>query len=260
MKKKFGLVGCDISYSKSVEVHLKIAKSFGRDLSYDLISIPPNLLDQTIDKLIADGFSGFNVTKPYKQRVATKLGMSEPINTVKILGENLVGTNTDAPGFLSSLRVNNIDVHQYDQLYVMGAGDSAYLVAQALLKANSKFRLKVLCRDYNSEVHVEQFSKLTSEVKILPFTLESFLDTDLLSSRTMVIQATSAPHGGYSLGDLSESFKGYQGLFYDLCYRPASQIYYDHVNDSHLFFDGSLMLEEQARLAQDFWFESKEGE
>ncbi len=78
---------------------------------YDLLDISPADLEREIDRIKADGYTGFNVTIPHKDAIYQMAGghtkeaaQAQASNTVKILeGEFLLAHNTDIGGFEEAL-------------------------------------------------------------------------------------------------------------------------------------------------------------
>ncbi len=62
---KFGLLGHQIAYSISPVIHNLINPN---SMNYEIIDIAPNDIENSLRKLV-EGYSGFNVTIPYKQSI-----------------------------------------------------------------------------------------------------------------------------------------------------------------------------------------------
>ena len=109
-----GLVGSPISQSAAPAMHEAAAQALGLRCFYHLIDIPGldrAGLQATMDGVRRLGFSGVNVTFPYKEAVVPLLDRLSPaaagmgaVNTVVVEGGALVGYNTDSTGFASAFR------------------------------------------------------------------------------------------------------------------------------------------------------------
>lgn len=109
-----GLVGSPISQSAAPAMHEAAAQALGLRCFYHLIDIPSldrAGLQATLDGVRRLGFSGVNVTFPYKEAAVPLLDRLSPaaagmgaVNTVVVEGAELVGHNTDATGFASAFR------------------------------------------------------------------------------------------------------------------------------------------------------------
>lgn len=100
MQRKFGLIGKNISYSKSKYLFELLYDK--NDYEYEIYDI------DKIDKDFLLQLDGFNVTTPYKIEIIKYLDEINPIaneigsvNCVKNVNNNLVGYNTDYVGFAS---------------------------------------------------------------------------------------------------------------------------------------------------------------
>src|SRR3954447_26054266 len=107
-----GLIGSPIMSSAAPAMHEAAAQAPGLRAHYHLIDVPG--ADQAKLKAMLDGvrllgFSGVNVTFPYKELVIPLLDALAPgaaaigtANTVVVRDGTLTGHNTDATGFASA--------------------------------------------------------------------------------------------------------------------------------------------------------------
>ncbi|MFE1598400.1 shikimate dehydrogenase [Methylobacterium sp. ID0610] len=136
-----GLIGSPIRHSASPAMHEAAARALGLEAHYQLIDVPGasaaqlrNLLESV--RLI--GFSGVNVTFPYKEAVVPLLdALSEgaravgAVNTIVVEDGRLVGHNTDASGFARAL-TQRFGAVPPGPVAVIGAGGVGKAVAVAL--------------------------------------------------------------------------------------------------------------------------------
>ena len=110
---KLGLIGDNIMRSQSPRLHRTAGRLAGLEVTYDrLIPKDMNLtFDEVFDRARQAGFRGINVTYPYKERVAAKVGVSDPlvraigaVNTVVFGTDGAEGFNTDYTGFMNAYR------------------------------------------------------------------------------------------------------------------------------------------------------------
>lgn len=112
-KVRLGLIGDNISRSKSPRLHRKAGQQCGLDVTYDRL-IPKDLglaFDAVFDQAQATGYRGINITYPYKEIAAGRVTIPDPlvkaigaVNTVVFEPEGPVGYNTDYSGFMSAYR------------------------------------------------------------------------------------------------------------------------------------------------------------
>lgn len=143
-----GLIGRAILASLSPWLHEHEAQAQGFELSYELFDFTARELDDSelgplLRRLAGEGFSGVNVTYPFKQAViplldelddgATAVGA---VNTVAMREGRLIGSNTDMSGFRESL-VTGLPGRKQDRVLQLGAGGAGAAVANALLSAGA---------------------------------------------------------------------------------------------------------------------------
>lgn len=109
------------------------------DAHYMPLSISPDRIRPALRGLKSAGFSGFNVTVPYKQtvlpfldRVFPEARLAGAVNTIVLRESKWLGHNTDGFGFQMLLRQARIAVKNARVLLV-GAGGAARAVVYALL-------------------------------------------------------------------------------------------------------------------------------
>lgn len=138
---KYGLIGEKLTHSFSGEIHAQLA---GYD--YQLCEIKREDLGAFF---AARGFSGINVTIPYKTDVIEYLDFIDDaasnigaVNTVVNRGGKLLGYNTDAFGLLSLIKKSGVDVAGKKVLILGGGGTSkTALYAADTLGAGSVLRV-----------------------------------------------------------------------------------------------------------------------
>ncbi|WMT91493.1 shikimate dehydrogenase [Pelagibacterium sp. H642] len=140
-----GLLGRGIGASLSPIMHRREGERLGLDYHYHLIDFDAlglgnDDLPEVIGILEQVGFTGLNVTHPFKQAVIAHLAsLSEDaaaigaVNTVLFRPEGRIGHNTDCWGFAESFRIGMPQVPRGRVLQV-GAGGAGAAVAHALLE------------------------------------------------------------------------------------------------------------------------------
>ena len=135
-KKRFGLIGKKLDYSRSPEIHSQIARIMDVDMAYELLEVPD---ESMLKNILSGAFDGYNVTTPYKEAVIPLLDEIDPVakrigavNTIAREGLKLVGYNTDYHGFLMTLSQFKMDVTVTSSAVVLGSGGAAKMVVTAL--------------------------------------------------------------------------------------------------------------------------------
>ncbi|MGB3247360.1 MAG: shikimate dehydrogenase [Sulfitobacter sp.] len=143
---KLGLIGDNITRSKSPRLHRTAGQLAGLEVTYDRL-IPKDLeltFDETFEQARNAGFRGINVTYPYKEQVTRKVIVSDPlvkaigaVNTVVFDPSGPQGFNTDYSGFMSAYRAI-MGQTLPGTVCLIGTGGVGKAVAFGLLGLNAK--------------------------------------------------------------------------------------------------------------------------
>ena len=134
----FGLIGQQISYSKSPAIHTFMAPYLNVPFKYDILDVKKEDLASLIQALKKGQYHGFNVTIPYKEEVlkyvdcltehAHRIGA---VNTLYEKDGKICGDNTDYEGFKGLLKLNHISIKK-KRVYILGTGGAAKAVYAVL--------------------------------------------------------------------------------------------------------------------------------
>lgn len=137
---RLGLIGDNITRSRSPDLHRIAGALCGLDVSYDLF-IPRDMgadFDAVFEACRSGGVRGVNVTYPYKERVAGKVEVADPlvrsigsVNTVVFEDGRAFGHNTDYSGFVAAFRERFGDAAP-GRVAMVGAGGVGKAVAWGL--------------------------------------------------------------------------------------------------------------------------------
>ena len=137
--KRACVIGWPISHTLSPVIHGYWLKSYGVEGEYGKAAVEPKDFEAFIRGLAANGFCGANVTVPHKieaHRLCERRdGAADAIgavNTLWIDGGKLVGSNTDAYGFLANLDCEAPGWDDAGPAVVIGAGGAARAILWAL--------------------------------------------------------------------------------------------------------------------------------
>jgi shikimate dehydrogenase len=134
------VIGDPIAQSKSPAIHGFWLKQLGIDADYRAKHVlPPALGDYLTARRSDPDWRGCNVTMPHKQAVIPHLDRLDPlaahigaVNTIVPESGELVGYNTDAPGFLEPLEAFLARKHLFRMARVLGTGGAARAIIAAL--------------------------------------------------------------------------------------------------------------------------------
>ena len=134
------VIGDPIAQSKSPAIHNHWLGKLGLDAEYRACHVAAEGLEDYLRRRRADAdWRGCNVTMPHKQAVMPDLDRLDPlaerigaVNTIVREGNELVGCNTDAAGFLEPLRPLLEREHLFRMARVLGTGGAARAIVTAL--------------------------------------------------------------------------------------------------------------------------------
>ncbi len=132
-----GLIGYPLGHSLSPFIHTEFFRHFYLSGSYNLYPASPETLANRITDSVNKGFSGLNVTFPYKKEIikyCTKLDSiaqyAGAVNTLVIRGDSIEGFNTDIAGIKALIQ--NLPT----PYFVLGRGGAAASIVAAFGKEN----------------------------------------------------------------------------------------------------------------------------
>jgi shikimate dehydrogenase len=137
------LFGNPLRRPHSAVMHNAAFAAAGVDAHYELREVDEHGLVAQVDEARRDGWMGFQITAPHKQRVMSLLDEVEPdarrigaVNSVAADGDGrLVGFNTDVLGFLAGLRSCHPGDLAGRTVVVAGSGGVGHAATYGLAKA-----------------------------------------------------------------------------------------------------------------------------
>ncbi|MBY6153701.1 shikimate dehydrogenase [Vannielia litorea] len=149
-----GLIGDNIAASSSPRLHRLAGAQNGMEVQYDSL-IPPAIgedFDTIFARCAREGYRGVNVTYPYKEYVARKVEVSDPlvaamgaVNTVLFEPGGPTGWNTDYTGFMAAYRAARGEVGP-GKVCLVGTGGVGRALAFALVALEAA-ELRLVDRD-----------------------------------------------------------------------------------------------------------------
>lgn len=137
---RLGLIGGNITESRSPALQIVCGLSVGLNVSYDLL-IPEEQglsLEEVLKRCKNAGFDGVNITYPYKEDVLKYVDVGEPIitelgasNTVRFAAAGATAWNTDYSGFMAAYRAKWGEVKP-GRVLMIGTGGVGRAIAFAL--------------------------------------------------------------------------------------------------------------------------------
>jgi len=259
---KTGVIGHPISHSKSPLIHNYWIEMYQLNGQYGAIDIAPEYLKDGVQKLIDDGYAGFNVTVPHKQAImelchevddlASQVGA---VNTVNIRNGLLYATNTDVFGFTENLKnaARNFGFSWSPDLgpaVVLGAGGAAKAVVHGLLRENVP---EIIITNRTKEKALEFVALDPSIIKVIDWDNRS----DVLNTANLLVNTTSVGMNG--AGDLEMDFSraNEDMLVHDIVYAPLYTDLLKAAREHDLrILTGIGMLLYQAQPAFEDWYDT----
>ncbi len=248
MSKLFTIFGNPISHSISPLIHNFTIKSLGIDACYTRTLLKYG--DNFKNTFLKSKFDGANITVPFKEDAFRQCDKIEDIaneikavNTVIKRDDKLIGYNTDAPGFLESIK----EFKDINSALILGAGGTAKAIANILKEKSIK--VTILNR---SKPRLEYFMQHNFEAySWSDFKVDNF---DIIINTTSAgLNNDALPLEKRLLIHLVNHCKYCVDVIYNIP-TPFLQIA-KSLNKPHK--DGSDMLLYQAVLAFEIFFDNK---
>ena len=256
-----GVIGWPIAHSVSPPMHNAAFRALGLDWCYVPFPVHPDRLPEALAGARALGLRGINATVPHKQALVSLVDELTPaaramaaVNTVVFEDDHTLGHNTDAAGFLRSLREAGLSPEGCTAL-VLGAGGASRAVVYALAEVGA--RVTVLNRTPSrAEALARDMAGLNSRARLEAGPLErgviarASLEVDLVVNTTSLgmwpeVEATPWP----------EDLRFPRGaLLHDLVYNPRrTRLMVQAAQSGAVAVDGLAMLVHQGAEAFQLW-------
>ena len=257
MAKQLGVIGYPLSHTLSPVFQQAAFDYHAIPATYSAWPTAPECLAETVERLRGAEYLGFNITIPHKRRMLDLVnevdGMARNIgavNTVVNRGGSLTGYNTDAYGFVESLKAKADFEPRGKTVLLLGAGGAARAAAYALAGEGVE-RLTIANRTVSrAESLAEDVGQLLRRVDATPLDGVSG-DADLIVNSTSVGMASSDGAGRTPLGAGSIAR---DALAYDMVYTPAETPFLHCAREAGARVLGGLwMLIYQGAAAFELW-------
>jgi len=173
---RLGLIGDNIAQSKAPLLHHLAGEITGQEVSYKRL-VPRDLqlnFEDTFTRSAAGGYRGLNITYPYKEEAARRVGIDDAlvramgaVNTVIFAEEGARGYNTDYSGFIAAYGAVRGD-SPAGRVCLLGAGGVGKAVSFGLLKVGLE-ALWIIDLDHAKAADLK--SRLEQVAPALPVTL-----------------------------------------------------------------------------------------
>ena len=252
-----GIMGWPVAHSRSPLLHGYWIKQLGLSGAYVYLPVRPERLAEALRGIAALGFAGCNVTIPHKEAAMRLVDHVDPlarrigaINTVVVEADgSLSGSNTDAFGFLESLKEAKPDWRaDAGPIAVMGAGGGARAVVASLAERGAR-EVRVANRTFaRAQMFAADFG---APVRAIPWEQRH----DALDRASLLVNTTSQGMAGQPPLDLSLDRLPGSALVCDIVYIPLETPLLTAARKrGNPVVNGVGMLIHQARAAFKAWF------
>jgi shikimate dehydrogenase len=255
MSDRYGVIGNPVAHSKSPQIHTAFARQTGQDLVYVRLSAPRDGFRAEVDRFLAHGGKGLNVTVPFKQEAAAVCSFisdrakdAQAVNTLTFAAGALHGDNTDGAGLVRdlehnlSLRLNGLKV------LLLGAGGAARGVVMPLIAKGVRM-IVIANRDVAKAAALEAHFGVFGNVRARGY-------KDLPgASYDLIVNCTSASLNN-EVPPIPGSVFAPGGTAYDMVYTASGNTaFLDMARDcgAAQAVDGLGMLVEQAAESFHIW-------
>lgn len=257
-----GLIGWPVGHSVSPAMHNAAFAHLGLDWCYVPLPVAPQEVAAAVTGVRALGMAGANVTVPHKQAVMPYLDALSPaaaaigaVNTLIVTADReIIGDNTDAPGFIADLRAHGVDPAG-KRVLILGAGGSARAVVYGLLDAGCS-RIVIANRTLaRSQAIIDDYAPHFPSVPMQSCGLPDDL-ADIAAATDLVVNCTSlgmTPSVDTTPWQPDLPFRPNQ-VVYDLVYNPAqTRLLAQAEHDGATVIGGIGMLVYQGAIAFERW-------
>ncbi len=258
---KFGLLGENISYSKSSNIYKAIFEIKDVQGSFENFDLMSSEFERGFRRIVDKGLDGLSVTIPYKSCVIPLLDEVSPIaksldavNSIAALNGKLQGHNTDIFGFALPL-IPYAQQLKKGRALILGSGGAARAVVYSL---HTDFDISQFTIVGRSQAKLSLLQQALKSILLNSKTTTcNFEDLEDDPSKRYGIVVNCTPLGGWNQPDLSPIPKNASWpmtkIYYDLNYNAGNKILREASVNGITTIDGSQMLVGQAVRSFEIW-------
>ena len=259
--KVCGVIGDPVRHTLSPAMHNAAIAELGIDYAYVAFHVKTHGLCAAVEGMRALGMRGLNVTIPHKIAVVQFLDELDPlardigaVNTIVNDEGKLTGYNTDAAGFLQSLRATGFELKN-KTVVLLGAGGAARATGFALAQAGSRITL------LNRKATLSKAAILSGNLERVSGSKVRAMELNTANLKTVMVEAdllVNATSAGME-PSVNETAVPTDLLkpgitVFDVVYTPyETRLLKDATGRGCTVISGLEMLVRQAALALELW-------
>lgn len=254
---KYAVLGTPIAHSRSPMLQCGFARAAGlTDFTYERIETDRDQLKATVDRLVSEGYSGFNCTMPLKtdmselaDALTKEARLLSSVNTVAIRDGHLDCTTTDGGGIILTAKRALGESVLGKKVLLLGAGGAARSAALSLSLAGA--RLTILNRTLDG---AKELVQLLGSGEYAQLSDENLIEYS--KGAELVVNCTALGMKGKPRFESLEFLKGMYrgGVVIDAVYDPLDTELLCRARELGLSaMSGLWMLIYQGALAFEWW-------
>ena len=261
---KLGIIGYPLGHSLSKVMHEAVMKELGMEGVYEIMETHPEDLIQQVKEIKRHGYTGFNVTIPFKVPMTMMIdefdefsNLAGCVNTVKVLPDRtLKGYNTDIYGFKAAILDEQQKSIRGKKAAIIGTGGAARAAAIGLCDIGVK-EIDFYTRNIVNASPMVNF--LREQFPEVTFTSKQVQQMRDFSDVVILVNASPVGMRGQSMdltpvdGDVLKTMR-FGAIVYDIIYNPRKTILLQNAAALGLqTIDGCEMLIHQGAKAFEIW-------
>lgn len=228
--KLLGIIGDPIRHSLSPRMQNAALQKKRLPYFYVPFQVAPSQLAKFLKEVRDQGLQdlvGFNVTIPHKEKIIPLLDSISPearaigaVNTVVVRKGKLHGHNTDAIGYLKSLKEETRFHPRGKTILILGAGGASHAVVYGLASQGAREILITNRTLARAKKLVQSLKKKFKKTKFEAIALKPNLLSEVFTRVDLLINTTSVGLKGTRFKKLPLQYLPPRALVSDLVYRP----------------------------------------
>jgi shikimate dehydrogenase len=251
---KLGVLGYPLSHTLSPNIHNYWLSVYKLNGVYEKVEVSPKDLKYFFSNNIMQ-YRGLNVTIPHKvdvfnymDEVSDSAKVIGAINCITLSDNKLIGSNTDADGFMQGLTnaYSSINFENKNALIIGAGGASRAIIHSLQMKSvrnisvtnRSQDRLQSLKQIFDNKISVIDWGAMYEQIK----------------NFNLIINCTSLGMLGKDDIKIDLSHQKEKSLVIDLVYNPLeTRLVVEAKRNNHDYLNGIPMLLNQAALSWVRW-------